>query len=124
MPFPAVTVRAVDESLNPWGFVIKSLDFFDLRCYDDEGMPDQSSCTKTKGIRKDFRFLFDAIINKFEEKLSQITSELDLSSMKNFPEKEKLNYIRSKDIKGLLTKRFYPIPPRRGSLHLPAHSNH
>ena len=99
MPFPAVTVRAVDASLNPWGFAIKSLDFIELTCHDKSGRPDQVSCAQTKKIRKDFRFLVDAIIKKFEEKMSRITSEWDLRSLKKFPEKESLQYIRAKDIK-------------------------
>ena len=87
-----MTVRAV-EDLNPWGFVIKSLDFIDLKCYQQsgklKGLPNEDECKKFQKLRKDFEFLFIEVIKKMDANLTIISKDWDRNTMKTFPDKDK-----------------------------------
>ena len=102
MPFPAVTVRAV-EDLNPWGFVIKSLDLMALQCFDNSGRPLESSCNLSKKLREDFEFLLNEIVNKISVKLQNLRSRWDLTAVKAFPKKERLK-AQAKDLEFVAIK--------------------
>ena len=93
-----MTVRGVEE-LNPWGFVIKSLDLIDLKCYDRSGLPNAIECKQSQKLRNDFEFLFLEVIRKMDENLTLISDKWDISSMKSFPNEGDLTVVDMKFIK-------------------------
>ena len=86
--------------MNPWGFVIKSLDLLSLECFDKSGGPLDDICLSSQKIRDDFIFLFEEVVNSINLKLESLSSHWDLATTKAFPEKENANLqAKAKDLK-------------------------
>ena len=93
-----MTVRGVEE-LNPWGFVIKSLDLIDLKCYGRSGLPNAIECKESQKLREDFEFLFLEVIRKMNENLTIISNEWNSNTMKSFPNEGGLTVVNMSFIK-------------------------
>ena len=91
--------------MNPWGFVIKSLDLLSLECFDKSGRPLDNICNSSQKIRDDFILLFEEVVNSINLKLESLSSHWDLSATKLFPGKQNANLqVKAKDLKSTAIK--------------------
>ena len=89
--------------MNPWGFVIKSLDLLSLECFDKSGRPVDNVCSSSEKIREDFKFLFEKVTSLINLKLENLSENWDLPAAKNFPKKKHFNR-RMKNIQMMAMK--------------------